>query len=184
LPLVQPKEARGPVKALSPMPSFTSQGPGATRIASPVKEATLKTPTTTTQVEKGTRPMIIENTPKHQARIDALVQRQRYGEPDGSPWDGIPSGMRLVVCSDGNERLIRDTVDEGANKSKDIRKTKEVTALLNLGRPETAVNKSGSDDEGLSQALDNMLDGREINPNSKGSVSPLQSLIGDDKQPS
>ena len=90
------------------MPSFTSQGPGSSRITSPVRGATLKTPTTT-PVGKGTRPMIEENTPKQQARVDAVVQRQRYGEPDGSSWNGLYEGMSLVIGSDGYERLkIKD----------------------------------------------------------------------------
>ncbi len=84
--------------------------------------------------------MIVENTAKHQARIDAFVQRQRNGEPDGSPWDGLPYGTSIAIDSNGKERLHRTTVDEGANKSKDSQKTKEVTTLLKLGRPKAAVN--------------------------------------------
>ena len=86
--------------------------------------------------------MIVENTAKHQARINASVERQRNGEPDGSPWDGVPHGMYIVVDIDGSERLNRTTVDEGAMKSKDIQKNdngagrnEEITALLMLGRP-------------------------------------------------
>ncbi len=66
LPLSQPLEATGLVKAPSPMPSFTSQRPGTARITSPDKEATLKTPTTTTQVEERTCPM-------RQARMKDIV---------------------------------------------------------------------------------------------------------------
>jgi hypothetical protein len=88
--------------------------------------------------------------------------------------------MSLVIDSDGNERLKKNTVDERAIKSKDVQKSKDITSLLRLGRPKTAIIKSGSDDEGLGQALDDMLNGTEVNPNSKGSVSPLQSLSGDE----
>ncbi len=111
------------------MPSFTSQRPGTARFTSPDKETTLRTPTKTTQVEEITCPV-------REARVKEIVKRQRNGT-----WDGIPRGMSLVVDSDGNERLKRDTVDEGAIKSKDIQKSKDITALLNLGRPKTAINK-------------------------------------------
>jgi hypothetical protein len=91
--------------------------------------------------------------------------------------------MMLVTDSDGNERLKRITKDEGDIKSKDSQKSKEVATLLNLGGPKAAVNKSGSDDEGLSQALDEMCNGREINPEKRGSVTPLHALIGGDDDP-
>jgi hypothetical protein len=83
------------------MPSFTSLLPGSARIKSPSKGATLKAPTATTQIEKRTRPIDEGNSAKYQARIDALVHRQRHGEPDGSPWNGIPLGMHMVVGIDG-----------------------------------------------------------------------------------
>ncbi len=127
--------------------------------------------------------MIEENAAKYQARIDALVHRQRHGEPDGSPWDGVPHGMHMVVGIDGYERLHRTAVDKEAIKSKDLQKSKDITSLVRLGRPKTAIIKSSSDDEGLGQAFEDMLNGREVNPNSKGSVSPLQSLIGDENDP-
>ena len=169
LPLGQPKEATSPVKTLSSlMPSFTSLGPGTTRIASPVRGSNLKAPTITHRDEI--------TCPVRLARLNDIAEQHRNGT-----WDGIPRDMKLVVDSDGNQRLKRITKDEGTIKSKDGQKTKEATALLNLGRPKTAANKSGSDDEGLSQALDDMLGGREINP--KGSVTPLQSLIGGDDDP-
>ncbi len=117
LPLVQPLEATGPEKATSsPMPSFTSQGPGAARIASPVKGATFKTPTIT-HVDEITCPVQL-------ARLKDIAEWHRNGT-----WDGIPRGMSLVVDSDGNGRLKRNTADEGANKSKDIQKSKGITAL-------------------------------------------------------
>ncbi len=88
--------------------------------------------------------------------------------------------MGLAVDSAGNECLKRNAVDEGAIKSKDVQKSKDITSLLRLGRPKTAIIKSGSDDEALGQALDDMLNGTEVNPNRKGSVSPLQTLSGDE----
>jgi hypothetical protein len=150
------------------MPSFTSQCPGTARITPPDKGATLKTPTTTTQVYEIMCPV-------RQARLKDIVERQRNGT-----WDGIPRGMSLVFDSDGNGRLNRNTVDERAMKSKDIQKSKEITTLLRLGRPKAMTNKSSSDDEGLGQALEDLLNGEEVNLSSKSNVSPLPSLDGDD----
>ena len=114
-----------------------------------------------------------------------IAERQRNGT-----WNGIPSGMSIVVDSDGNERLNRTTVDEGAMKSKDIQKNdngagrnEEITALLMLGRPKTTINKSSSDDEGLEEAFEDLLNDEEVNLNSKGNVSPLPSLGGDENDP-
>ena len=109
------------------MPSFTSQRPGATRFTFPVKGATLKTPTTTTPVEEITWAKHVEETtcPVRKARLNEIAERYRIGT-----WDGIPRGMMLVVDGDGVERLQRITKDEGADKSKDIRKSEEDTALL------------------------------------------------------
>jgi hypothetical protein len=46
------------------------------------------------------------------------------------------------------------------------------------------MNKSSSEDEGFAQAFDDMLnESEEVNPNSKGSVTPLQSMIGDENDP-
>ncbi len=93
--------------------------------------------------------MIMENTPKQQARINALVHRQRHGEPDGSPWNGLYHGMSLVIGSDGHQRLAINRDDKAeVIKSKDVRKPEEVTALSTLGRPKTSTNKSSSEDEG------------------------------------
>ncbi len=72
--------------------------------------------------------------------------------------------MHIVVDIDGKERLHRTTVDEGAMKSKDIQRNddgagsnEESTALIMLGRPKTTRNKSSSDDEGLGDALEDLL---------------------------
>ena len=168
-----------PVKTPSaPMPSFTSQGPGTTRIAAPNREATLKSPTKTTPVEKGTRPMVEEKTPRQQARIDALVHRQRYGEPDGSPWNGLYEGMSIVLDSNGHERLSvnRTTVDEEAVKSKDVQKINEDTALLTLGSPKISTNKSRGEDEGLAEDLHDLLSGNGNLPVERSSASPLPPL--------
>jgi hypothetical protein len=80
------------------MPFFTGRLSGTVKLLPPRKgkvtsvvtmsseeETTLQAQTITTQIEKRTSPMIVENTAKHQASIDALVQRQRHDEPDGSP---------------------------------------------------------------------------------------------------
>jgi hypothetical protein len=45
------------------------------------------------------------------------------------------------------------------------------------------MNKSNSDDEGLGEAFDDMLNGEEVNLNSKCNVTPLQTLIGDENDP-
>ncbi len=117
MPLGQPKEATSPVKApSSPMPSFTSLGPGTTRIASPVRGSNLKAPTITHRDEI--------TCPVQLARLNDIAERHRNGT-----WDGMPSGMKLVIGSDGHECLKRITTDEGAIKSKDIQKSKEITAL-------------------------------------------------------
>ncbi len=149
------------------MPSFTSLLPGSTRIKSPNKEANLKAQTTTPVEEMTWAKHVEEITcPVRQARLNDIAERHRNGT-----WDGIPRGMSLVVDSDGNERLKKNAVNEGAIKSKDIQKSKEIMALLNLGRTKTAINKPSSDDEGLGQAFDDMLNGMEINPKEKA-VSP------------
>ena len=73
--------ATSPVKAPSaPMPSFTSQGPGTTRIAAQIRGATLKSPTKTTQVR--------EITNARDAKVKEVVRQQRNGTGDG-----IPGGM-------------------------------------------------------------------------------------------
>ena len=102
----------------------------------------------------------MEDTPKRRERIDALVHRQRHGEPDGSPWNGLYEGMSLVIGSDGHERLVIDRKDKAeADKSKDVQKPEEVTALLILGSPKTSTNKLSSEDEGLGEALHDLLNG-------------------------
>ena len=122
--------------------------------------------------------MVEENTPKQQARIDALVQRQRNGEPDGSPWNGLYEGMSLVVGGDGPERLSfnRTTVDQKAIKSKDVQKPEEVTTLLTLGSPKISTNKSSSEDDGLAEDFHDLLNDEEIPPVDRNSASPLPSL--------
>jgi hypothetical protein len=41
------------------------------------------------------------------ARMKDIIERRRNGT-----WDGIPTGMLLVVDNDGNERLKRITKDQ------------------------------------------------------------------------
>jgi hypothetical protein len=122
--------------------------------------------------------MVKENTPRQQTRMDAIVKRQRYGEPDGSPWNGLYEGMSIVVDSDGHERLSvnRTTVDKEAVKSKDVQKPEEVTTLLALGSPKTSTNKSSSEDEGLAEDLHDLLNDEGISPVVRSSASPLPSL--------
>jgi hypothetical protein len=162
--IVQPQVATGSVKAPAPMPYFTGRLPGTVRLLPPRKnkvtsvvtmssngESTIKTPTITTQVEEITCPI-------RDARLKEIVERQRNGT-----WDGIP---RCV------ERLKRIPKDEGADKSKDIPKSEEVTALLDLGGTNAAANKPGSDDDGLGQDLHDILNGMDVSPNGKGNVTP------------
>ena len=91
--------------------------------------------------------------------------------------------MRIVVGGDGNERLVRNetAVDEGAIKSKDVQKPEEVTALLTLGSPKTSTNKLSNEDEGLGEALHDLLNNSEGTPAAnRGSASPLPSITGVD----
>ncbi len=121
----QPTKTASPVKAPSaPMPSFTSQGPGTSRIKSPIRGETLNTPTKTTQVG--------ERTKAREAKIAEIVRQQRNGT-----WDGIPTGWHVVVDSCGHERIAQNktAVDKEAIKSKDARKPEEVTALQHLAAP-------------------------------------------------
>jgi hypothetical protein len=157
------------------MPSFTSKGPGTTKIASPVRGQTLKTPTKTTPVEERTWAKLVAETtcPVRKARLMDIDERYRNGT-----WDGIPRGFSLVEDGDGIKRLKKMTKEQRAAKSKDIGKSEEVTALFNLGGTKTTSNKSGSDDDGLGQDFDDMLNGMDVNPNRKGNVTPLQSLMG------
>ena len=144
------------------MPSFTSQGPGSTRIASPIRGATLISPTKTTQVG--------ERTKAREERIAEMVRQQRNGT-----WDGIPSGFSIVIDKNGFERVVQNI------KSKDVRKPDEVTALTILGSPKTSTNKSSSEDEGLGEALHDLLNNSEGTPAvNRGSASPLPSLRGVD----
>ncbi len=128
LPLCQPQEATGSVKVPAPMPFFTGHHLETVRLLPPRKgkvisevtmsskeETTLQAQTETTLIEKGTEPMIVGNTAKHQARIDALVQRQRHGEPDDSPWDGVPhvlTSNRLLLKGQQNQRATRPKIKE------------------------------------------------------------------------
>jgi hypothetical protein len=105
--------------------------------------------------------------PIRDARTKEIVERHRNGT-----WDGIPRGFSLVADDDGSERLKRITKDGGADKSKDIGKSEEDTALFNLGGTNAASNKSGSDNDGLGQELDDLLNGMEVNPNGKGNATP------------
>ncbi len=57
--------------------------------------------------------------PVRKARLKDIDERYRDGT-----WDGIPSGMMLVVDSDGNERLKKITKDEGTIKSKSVKRLK------------------------------------------------------------
>ena len=160
LPLGQPQVATGFVKAPAPMPYFTGRLPGTVRLLPPRKgkltsvvtmsskgKSTVKTPAIATPVEETTCPI-------RDARSKEIMEQQRNGT-----WDGIPIGMTLVKDSDGVESLKRITEDEGADKSKDIRKSEENTALFILGGTKAASNKSGSDDETLGQDLDDLWNG-------------------------
>ncbi len=91
-------------------------------------------------------------------------------------------GMRIVVGSDGNERLVRNetAVDEGAIKSKDVQKPEEVTTLTPLGSPKTSTNKLNNEDEGLGEDLHDLLNDEGIPPDNRGNASPLPSLTGED----
>ena len=107
----QPLGAQSPLvlgKAPAPMPSFTSQGPGSSRITSPIRGATFKA-RTTTPVEEMTWAKHKEETtcPIKLARLMDMEERHRNGT-----WDGIPRGMAIVMCSDGHERLRRIVADE------------------------------------------------------------------------
>ncbi len=90
-----------------------------------------------------------------------MVRQQRNGT-----WDGIPSGFSYVVGSDGHERLVRNktAVDLGAIKSKDGQKPEGVATLLTLGSPKTSTNKLSSEDEGLGEALHDLLNDEGIPP--------------------
>jgi hypothetical protein len=137
LPLVQAQEATDSVRAPDTMPVFTGLLPGKFRLLPPRKgkvttvvtmssqgESTIRTPTTTTQVEKGTRPMISGNTPERQAPKDALVHRQCHGEPDSSSREGIPIDMMLAKDGDGVGRLkMINKSKDNQIKSKDKQKT-------------------------------------------------------------
>jgi hypothetical protein len=166
----QPIRTTSPVKAPSaPMPSFTSQGPGFTRITAPIRGATLNSPTKTTQVG--------ERTKAREARIAEIVRQQRNGT-----WDGIPTGFHIAVDSHGHEYLVRKktAVDEGAIESKDGQKPEEVAILLTLGSPKTRTSKSSSEDEGLGQDLHDFLNDEGSPAVNRGSASPLPSLRGED----
>ena len=154
----QPIRATSPVKApAAPMPSFTSQGPGSTRIKSPIRGETLISPTNTTPVR--------ERVKAREASIAEMVRQQRDGT-----WDGIPRGFSIV-----NERLVQNI------KSKDVQKPEEVTALLTLGSPKTSTNKLSNEDEGLGEALHDLLNNSEGTPAAnRGSASPLPSITGVD----
>ena len=65
------------------------------------------------------------STPRQQARVDAIVQRQRYGEADGSPWNGLYPGMGLVIGDDGHERMKMNADKAETLKSKDIHESKD-----------------------------------------------------------
>ena len=94
-----------------------------------------------------------------------MVRQQRNGT-----WDGIPSGFSIV-----NERLVQNI------KSKDVQKPEEVTALLTLGSPKTSTNKLSNEDEGLGEALHDLLNNSEGTPAAnRGSASPLPSITGVD----
>ena len=182
LSLGQPQVATGSVKAPAPMPYFTGCLPGTVRLLPPRKgkvtsvvtmsskgESITKTPTKTPVGERTWAKHVEETTcPIKKARLMEIDERYRNGT-----WDGIPRGFSLVVDDDGIERLRRITKDGGADKSKDIGKSEEDTALFNLGGTNAASNKSVSDDDGLGQDLDDMLNGMDVSPNGKGNVTPL-----------
>ena len=152
----QPTKTASPVETPSaPMPSFTSHGPGSARINSPIRGETLRSPTKTTPVG--------EKAKAREEGLADLVRRQRDGT-----WDGVPRGFSMV-----NERLVQNI------KSKDAQKPEEVTALLTLGSPKISTNKSTSEDEGLGEALHDLLNDEGAPAVNEGSVSPLPSLRGE-----
>ena len=184
LSLCQSQEAIGSVKAPAPMPFFTGSHPGTVRLLSPrkdkvtsvvtmsSKEETTRlalTMTPRSEIERRAMALMNVSTPRQQARVDALVQRQRYGEVDGSPWNGLYPGVGLVIGDDGHESMkmnadkaetlkskdIHESKD--THKSKDIQETEDSTPLLALGNTKTMANKSSSEDEGLGEALDALL---------------------------
>jgi hypothetical protein len=106
-----------------------------------------------------------ERTIAREAKIAEKVRQQRDGT-----WDGIPPGFSIV-----NERLVQNI------KSKDVQKPEEVTALLTLGSPKTSTNKLSNEDEGLGEALHDLLNNSEGTPAvNRGSASPLPSITGVD----
>ncbi len=116
-----------------------------------------------------------------QAKLRDIVERQRNGT-----WDGIPRGMRIVVDSEGNDRLHRNAAVDVPEKSfncDDDEGIKESSTLLTLGSPKTTRNKSSSDDEGLGDALADLLSDEGNTLSGKDSVSPLPLLGGDEDDP-
>ncbi len=107
-----------PAPASVPMPFFTGHHQGTVRLLPPRKGKVIKVvtmsskgetsqlaQTTTTQIDGKIKPKIVENTAKHQARIDDVVERQR-----NATWDGVPHGWHVSVDSDGHKRLHRNAV--------------------------------------------------------------------------
>ena len=107
------------------------------------------------------------------------IEQRRNGT-----FGGIPEGTKIVLDKNGKGRLkkINKSKDKQI-KSKDKQKTKGSATLLNLGTLKAAGNKPSSEDEDLGQALDKMFAGTDMNPEQKGNVTPLQSLIGGDNDP-
>jgi hypothetical protein len=162
LPLSQPQEATGSKQALAPMPFFTGHHPGTVKLLPPRKgkaisvvtmsskeETTQLAQITTTQIDGRIGPKIVEDTAKHQARINDIVERQRNGT-----WDEVPHGMHIIVDSNGNKRLRRNAAVDATVKPVNydgVGNNKESGTLLMLGRSKRTKSKSSSDDEGLGE---------------------------------
>ncbi len=109
----------------------------------------------------------MENTDKHQARINDVVERQRNGT-----WDGVPHGWHVSVDSDGHKRLHKNAVVNAAETQLNndcVGSDEENPQLLMLG--------------GLGEALDVLLNDGGMPLVNKGDASPLPSWRGDDEDP-
>ena len=142
----QPTTNTSPVEASS-APLMPSFS---TKITAPKSGAALKSPTKTTQV------------------------KEMANAKEAKPVDEMADATKML---EGMNRIMnRTTVDEQAIKSKDVQKPEEVTTLLTLGSPKTNTNKSSSEDEGLGDALQHLLEEEGTPPIVRNSASPLPSL--------
>ena len=89
---------------------------------------------------------------------------------EAKPVDEMADATKML---EGMNRIMnRTTVHEQAIKSKDVQKPEEVTTLLTLGSPKTSTNKSSSEDEGLGDALHDLLNDDGISPSSEAVLRP------------